>query len=1159
MPVVLCAGMQVSAQAQVLSAYSQPLPSKRYALEATNLKPLTDILNELETRYSVSFNYDSELIAQRKADAALANAQVGGIDQVLVALLEPQKLTSEKINKNTYLILPLSELQKEAASEVVKKKAEKAVAITVTGKVTDEAGSGIPGVTVALKESTSAVPTNAEGNYSIVIPDGQENGTLVFRFLGYITQEVSIGGRNVINVQLQVDAKSLQEVVVVGYGTRTKESITSAVSTVQAADIERVAASTVSATLAGKLPGVSFRQPEGRPGSGAWLEIRNMGAPLYVIDGIQKDAGQFNNISPQDIESISVLKDAAASVYGSRAANGVVIVTTKRGKRGQKPTINLNAYYGGQTWTRFPETVNAFEWMNGKAEAEMNALNPETDITPQELEKWRQGTEVGYKSFDWYPFIIKENAPQRQISINTQGGSDKINYYLSATRLDQSSVLGREFTFDRTNIQSNVDANITDRLKVGVQINGRIEKRENPGVPGGDDYWLPRFALFRNRPTERPYANDNPNYIAQISEIPANWAYLNRETAGYQVDTWRVLQSNFSLDYELPIKGLSVRGMYSYYYADNVLDGHEYTYDVYTYFPATADSPEEYRRTAGSDNPWRERRQQKILEDVAQGQVNYTNTFADKHTVGASLVYERISRRHLNNWLTSIPTNNVLPLIQFADVNRWEDYDDLSARIGYVGRFNYSYADKYYLDIAGRRDASWRFAPDKRWGFFPSASVGWRITNEEFFRSLVGTNFLSDLKLRASYGKLGDDDINQGIGSGDPRFIRPFDYLSGYNYGTSNMILNGNLVRGSRIQKLGVPIRDISWFTSTILDIGLDYSFLNGKFSGSLDYFNRQRNGLRGTRWDILTPAEIGYALPDENVNSDAVIGGEGSVFYTHTIAGIDFRVGGNLSYARHKNVESYLPRWGNSWEHYRTSRENRWSNTFWGYDVVGQFQSMDEISSHPVNIDGQGNRTLLPGDFIYADVNGDGLIDYRDERPIGYPAGRTPIINYGLNLTLAWKGFDLAADFSGGSMYSYNANWEMRWPFQNTGNLLRDMYDDRWHRQDPFNLDSPWIPGKNPALRWNQGGHSNYNKNSDWWLTNMTYLRLRTLEVGYGLPQTLLEKVKIQRARIYVNSYNLFSIDPLREIGLDPEIADDNGLQYPQHRIINIGTNLSF
>lgn len=1016
----------------------------------------------------------------------------------------------------------------------------KVVSGTVIEESTDDP---IPGASIREKGTSNGTVTDIEGSFSISLTT--PNPVLVISFIGLKTQEIEVGNASNFAIKLADDLSQLQEVIVVGYGEQKKESITSAVSTVQSRDISKVAASTVSATLAGKLPGVAFRQAEGRPGSGAQINVRNMGNPLFVIDGIQKDQGQFNNLSPQDIESITVLKDAAASVYGSRAANGVVIVTTKRGSRGQKPTVNIDAYYGGQTWTRFPETVNAYEWTRGRVQADLNAINPHTDVTREELERWRQGTEPGYQSFDWYNFIVSEWAPQTQINVNTQGGSERINYYLSLTRFDESSVLGREFVFNRTNIQSNIDASITDRLKVGVQINGRIETRDQPGVPGVDDYWLPRFALFRNRPTERPYANDNPNYPAQIGEIPANWALINKDIMGYWTEDWRVLQSNFSLDYDLPIKGLTARGVYSYYYADKLMNGHEYTYDVYTHFPATDNSPEEYRRTAGSDNPWRERGTDKVFETVTQGQLNYNNSF-NKHTLGGTFVYERIHRRVLNTWVHTVPTNNALPLLQFADMDTYNDGDVEEARIGYVGRMNYSYDDRFFLELSGRYDASWKFAPDRRWGFFPSVSGGWRLSNEHFFANMIDNSPLSGLMVRASYGKLGDDDV--GIG--------PFDYRSGYNYGTSNMIIGGNLVRGARDR--GVPITSISWFTSTILDIGLDYELQEGKVSGSFDFFNRKREGLRGRRWDILTPVEIGYDLPDENVNSDAVIGGEGSVFYRTAIREVNFTLGANMSYARHRNISTYMPRWGNSWEHYRTSIEDRWSGVHWGYEVIGQFQSMDEIAEHGVNIDGQGNRTLLPGDFIYRDVNGDGVIDGRDERPVGYSRSGTPIVNYGLNLTINYKDFDLTADFSGGSMYSFLREHEMRNPFQNTGNLLRDLYENSWEREDPFNLDSPWIPGEYPALRWNQGGHSNY-RTSNRWLTNMVYLRMRTMEVGYSLPRVLLERVKMQRARVFINTFNLFSIDPLRKVGLDPEVFDTNGLQYPQSFILNAGVNLSF
>jgi hypothetical protein len=408
-------------------------------------------------------------------------------------------------------------------------------------------------------------------------------------------------------------------------------------------------------------------------------------------------------------------------------------------------------------------------------------------------------------------------------------------------------------------------------------------------------------------------------------------------------------------------------------------------------------------------------------------------------------------------------------------------------------------------------------------------------------------DFDLDLKLRASYGELGDD----AVGIGD------FDYLRGYNYNSSTVIMDGKMIIGARDR--GEPITNISWYTSKITDIGADFSLLDTKLSGSIDYFYRKREGLRGRKYDVLVPSELGYTLPDENVNSDAVTGGELLLSYNGKANDFIYSVGGNISYARQKFLKSYKPRWGNSWDHYRNSRENRWDGTFWGYEVIGQFQSYEQINNYPVNIDGQGNKTLLPGDLIYKDVNQDGAINGYDVRPIGYPAGRNPILNYGINASAQYKDFDISMDFSGGSMYSYNQNWEMRWPYQNTGNLLRQFYDDRWHRVDPFDVNSEWIPGKYPPLRFNEGGHSNYNKNSTFWLTNVRYLRLKTIELGYTLPKELSSRIGIQTARFYINGFNLFSFDNVRKLGIEPEIMDENGLQYPQHKIMNIGVNVSF
>ncbi|MEO5995848.1 MAG: TonB-dependent receptor [Chitinophagaceae bacterium] len=1013
---------------------------------------------------------------------------------------------------------------------------------TIKGTLRSPSKEPLPGATITVKGTKKTVVTDVNGNFSLDAPVGS---TLLITSVGFEDREVKVTSSN-IDAVLDQKNNALSEVVVTGYSAQKKESLTGAISTVTAKDLDRVhGGSTVSSGLAGKLPGVSFRMPDGRPGASATIQIRNMGNPLYVIDGIQQDAVQFNNLAPNDIESITVLKDASAAIYGVRAANGVVVVTTKKGKVGGKNSVNVDAYAGMQNWTRFAEVLNdSYTYMTMRAEGEMNGTARATAITPAELEKYKAGTEAGYKSFDWRDFIIKKNAPQNSVNINATGGSDKINYYLSATNLFQNSVLGREYKFNRTNIQSNLNAQISDRIKVGVAINGRIETRQNPGVPGGDDYNLARFAILRNTPLERPYANDNPTYLNDIKHNETNWAYLNTTYGGKYKDDWRVLQTNFNAEYRIPgIEGLSVKGVYSYYLADELYNNHEYTYVTYTYNPAD----NKYQPTGGSTNPFRERVQRKVINKAAQLQGVYNNTFGN-HTVGATFVAERISNQNLRNRIHSVPSTNVLPLIYFNRADIYEDSDDREARIGYIGRVNYSFSNRYYLEISARRDASYLFAPDKRVGYFPAVSGGWRLTNEKFLENQLGKIF-TDLKLRASYGLLGDD----RLANGNP-VIAPFSYLEGYNYNTGTGILGGNAVVGSRDR--GLPVRNVTWFKSKITDIGLDFSLLKGKLTGTFDYFYRKRTGLLAAKYDVLVPSEVGYTLPQENVNSDAQYGEEGSLNYNDKAGAVSYSVGVNASYSRAKTLQTYKPIFFNSIDKFRNAIDQRYGNVDWGKIVDGQFSSFDQINSWPVNIDGQGNRTLLPGDLIIRDINNDGKIDNNDNRPIGYGSGTQPNINYGLNFGLGYKGFDFHADFSGGAGFSWYQENETRRPFQNDGNL-NTIFLDRWHRADMYDLNSTWIPGKYPANRFNQDNSNNFQQ-STFWGHNVKYLRARTLEVGYSVPPSILDRVKIQKVRIYLNAYNLFSIDNIHALNIDPEVTTTNGYQFPQNKFINAGINLS-
>ncbi len=721
---------------------------------------------------------------------------------------------------------------------------------TVTGTVQDSTHRPLASVTVITDHSKKSVLTDETGGFSIQVNSNDKK--LIFSFVGMKSFTQTLNGQSDFNIVMAQDNGGLEEVVVVGYGSRKRQDITGSISSVTDKDIGRVhGGSTASTALAGKLPGVTFRQGEGRPGASAAIQIRNMGTPLYVIDGIQQDEGQFNNLAPNDIESISVLKDASAAIYGVRAANGVVVVTTKKGTTGHN-NINVDAYAGWQNFFRFPKVVkNTADYLYYRADAEINSFGT-TSINQAELDAAKAGTDPQYRSFDWRKYVLSNrNAPLNSVNVNISGGSDKVNYYVSGTNLYQNSELGKEYNFNRTNIQSNVTAKLTNGLKVGFDINGRVETRKNPGVPGGDDYFLARLAVLRNTPQERPYANDNPAYLNDLGpHLESNYAFLNEKLSGHFRSDWRVLQTNFHIDWDVPwIKGLSLRGLGSYYMADELENNQEFTYVAYTYIPGTDSTQEQYKPTGGSTNPWRDREQIKQINTDIQLQASYNNTFG-KNSISATVVSERIQNHYLRNWLHASPQSNGLPLVYINITDQYQDADQTQSRVGYIGRLTYSYANRYFLEASARRDASYLFAPGFRVGYFPGVSAGWRVTEEPFFRKLLNNknNVLSDLKFRGSYGQLGDDrlptDVTQPI-------IANYAYLQGYNYGTDPAgnaippaILDGNTVVASRDK--GVPITTVSWTRSKITDVGVDYSLFRGKITGTFDYFYRKTNRFTG-------------------------------------------------------------------------------------------------------------------------------------------------------------------------------------------------------------------------------------------------------------------------------------------------------------------------
>ena len=440
----------------------------------------------------------------------------------------------------------------------------------VTGQVFNKANEPIVGASVLLLEGGKGTSTDKSGKFEL----NANKGTLVVSFVGYKTRRVPLDGTTNLKIQLEADENVLEDVVVVGYGKQSKRNITGAVSNIKSEDIVRSSSTTTAGALAGKVQGISVRAKDARPGRGAAIEIRNMGSPLYVIDGVayggqegtdwvgtQNGSGAdiFNSLNLEDIESISILKDAAAAVYGFRASRGVVLITTKKGAKGESAKININGYQGWQNLTRFPTMANAKQYTRGLVEAAQNEnRDPKTVYTPEELAKWQAGTEPGYQGYDYYDMVIRKNIPQRYINANVTGGSEKSNYFLLLGHLNQDAMI-KDFNYKRTNFQANIEAEVLKGLTVVTQISGRHEGTQDVGLPGGDGYFSSILAIMKNRPTVGPYANDNPEYINHTNDFPYNPALFSRDIAGYKDNKYLAGNVNLFAAYKTNF-GLSAKG-----------------------------------------------------------------------------------------------------------------------------------------------------------------------------------------------------------------------------------------------------------------------------------------------------------------------------------------------------------------------------------------------------------------------------------------------------------------------------------------------------------------------------------------------------------------------------------------------------------------------
>lgn len=1110
-----------------ISSYSQ---TTSLNLNLRNVS-VEDVLNKIEDQSEFRFLYNKKLVnVDRKVSISSDSENIGAVLNKLFTGAEVSYIIHDR-----QIVLA----HKNDAKEL-----EKVIQQTnppLKGNIKDKNGDPLIGVSIVIKGTTIGTTTDVDGNFSINAATGT---TIQVSYVGFITQEIKVTDSRELNLVMQETSQELGAVVVVGFGTQKKESITGAISAISGEELMTTNASQTSTALAGKIAGINSRQADGRPGSGTSIRIRGMGTPLYVIDGVQKDEGQFNNIDPNDIESISILKDASAAIYGVRAGNGVVVVKTKSGVRNTKNTVNLTASYGWQNFFKFPKPADTKTYVQSKYQSDVikKASDPNFNMkySKEDYNKWMAGTEKGYQGWDWYDYVIN-SSPMAYIGGNITGGSDNINYYLALSHLTQDAIIKNYGGFYRTNMQMNIDANLTKKLKIGGSMNGRIERKKNPGVPGGDDYWTALFAIYRNLPTIRPYANDNPNYPAKTStNNSTNFAILNYDLSGKYEDTWRVMQLNLTAEYQI-LDNLKLNLLGGYYLADRVQNNHEYTYKLYRYDEAA----DEYIIDDRMDNPYMERTYAKVEETSGQFILNYDKKFGD-HSIAATGGGEFIRRKTPNLWLHDRPAANPIDQMFLTSmVELTDNLDNPEARAGFIGRINYDYANRYLIEFIGRYDGAWKFPTDDRWGFFPSVSAGWRISEEPFWENLRSK--VSNLKLKASYGEVGLDTTDG---------YSPYDYLGGYTYNQGGAVLDDNWVIGTKPR--GIPVKTLSWMKAKMFNAGFEFGLLDDRLTGDFSYFTRKLDGIPESRYDVLIPKEVGFDAPKENLKSEMIKGFDGTIAWKDKVNEFNYSLSGNFTFARRYDWHQYKPRFGNSWDYYRNSINERYGNVNWGKQVVGQFQSWEEIAGYPVNVDGKGNTTLRPGDLIYKDVNGDGIINDMDDRPIGYREGDVPYLNYNFVFNFDYKGFDLGLTFGGSTFASFFLDWEMRNPLHDGGNNPQFYLSDQWRLSDIHDANSALIPGKYPTVIEGNASHSNYWKN-DFWLRNVSYLKLRNLELGYTVPKVYSQRLGIEKVRLYTSMQNLFSFDNLGDIEMDPEITSGSGLQYPTTRVISFGFNLTF
>lgn len=1082
-------------QVFALGSYSQ---NTRLSL---NLKDATikDVLKEIENKSEFYFMYDATKInVAQKVNITSSNMLV---PEILDRLFQQTGITY-KINNR---LIALNSRSSSTESQQL---------LSVSGKVVDTSGSPLPGVTVVVKGTNWGTITDGEGIFSL--SNVPTDATLIFSFVGMRTQEISVAGKSTINIVLKEEAIGIDEVVAVGYGTQRKGNLTGSISSVKSEKLTIAPIASTSNSLAGVLPGLVSKQTNGQPGSdAAFLSIRGFGNALVIVDGVESS---FNNIDANQIESVSILKDGASSIYGARAGNGVILVTTKPGQD-QKPSITFNTSTTFQGATAMLKPASSGQRSEMEREVWIQSGKPESTApwTTEQIQKYYDGTDPLYPNTNWYKEVFRDWAPQQQHNVSVRGGSEKIKYYGFLGYTDQETMIKKGGgDYKRYNLQSNIDAKITNDLSLQLDLAANFEKSDFPirGLTEGawlwQDYWgtKPYYPAHLSDPTKVAWGGIDVGGIHVTS---------NKDISGYNKNDKQNLKGTISLNYNIKaVKGLSAKAFVNYIQTNSF--NKQFTKPVKFY----TEPSEGVFVQAGSYNSAANLSQGYWKSNIltTQYSLNYDNTFNEIHHLTAMAVYEAID--YYNESLSAYRDKFLTDAIDqmYAGSTTGMSNNGSASEMGrksYVGRINYSYKSKYLIETIIRADASAKFSSSKRWGYFPSVSLGWVVSQEDFMKQFSA---LDILKLRASYGQSGNDAVGN------------FQYLSGYGYGAT-YILGSDPQQG--LVSSGLANENLTWEKMAISNIGIDFSLYQRKLYGEADVFYRQRSGIPATRITTL-PSTFGASLPQENINSLNNRGFELSLGTAGKLGEVSYDVSGNISWTRSKWDHYEEPEYSDPDQARINKRSGNWTDRNFGYVSDGLFTSQAEIDALEFTYE-QGNNTLRPGDIRYMDINNDDKLDWKDQVDIG--KGTTPHWMIGFNANIKYRNFDFSALFQGATGYN-------TWVKLSDASTLK--YEVRWTEAN-----------NNPnALVPRLGGASSNDYTSDFYYKKAGYIRLKSASLGYNLPKRWLDKIGLSQVRIYSAGTNLLTFNRLKKYGIDPEAANV-GWYYPQQRTISFGANISF